>query len=233
MAVNLNLRNKVVELSSPKLLAMLDNVYKESLRSMIYSFGNLYYIDGNGNRLRVKTTHGNPERIAGKLKVDNTLILPMITIVETKTTPDLDRGRYQSIIIEKAWDPTKLRATRVLSLPPRPINISYEINIWAKYMSDLDMLRSTIFSRFNPDVSIVTKYSAYNKAFITNERNVGNVEAANADDRILKKTFEVTLETYIPTPKFQVTNTGQIKDFDMFDIVIDSDPKVVESIKPQ
>ena len=212
---------------------MLDNVYKESLRSMIYSFGNLYYIDGNGNRLRVKTTHGNPERIAGKLKVDNTLILPMITVVETKTTPDLDRGRYQSIIIEKAWDRTKLRATRVLSLPPRPINISYEINIWAKYMSDLDMLRSTIFSRFNPDVSIVTKYSAYNKAFITNERNVGNVEAANADDRILKKTFEVTLETYIPTPKFQVTNTGQIKDFDMFDIVIDSDPKVVESIKPQ
>ena len=233
MAVNLNLRNKVVELSSPKLLAMLDNVYKESLRSMIYSFGNLYYIDGNGNRLRVKTTHGNPERIAGKLKVDNTLILPMITIVETKTTPDLDRGRYQSIIIEKAWDPTKLRATRVLSLPPRPINISYEINIWAKYMSDLDMLRSTIFSRFNPDVSIVTKYSAYNKAFITNERNVGNVEATNADDRVLQKTFEVTLETYIPTPKFQVTNTGQIKDFDMFDIVIDSDPKVVESIKPQ
>lgn len=95
------------------------------------------------------------------------------------------------------------------------------------------MLRSTIFSRFNPDVSIVTKYSAYNKAFITNERSVGSVEANDADDRVLQKTFEVTLETYIPTPKFQVTNTGEIKDFDMFDIVIDSDPKVVESIKPQ
>tara|TARA_R110000851_G_C12883728_1_gene546326 strand:- start:65 stop:766 length:702 start_codon:yes stop_codon:yes gene_type:complete len=233
VAVNLNLRNKVVELSSPKLLAMLDNVYKESLRSMIYSFGNLYYIDGNGNRIRVKTTHGNPERIAGKLKADNTLILPMITIVETKTTPDLARGRYQNIIIDKAWDPNKLKATRVLSLPPRPVNITYEINIWAKYKSDLDMLRSTIFSRFNPDVSIVTKYSSYNKAFITNERDIGSVGANDADDRVLQKTFEVTLETYIPTPKFQITNTGEIKDFDMFDIVIDSDPKVVESIKTQ
>ena len=200
---------------------------------MIYSFGNLYYIDGNGNRIRVKTTHGNPERIAGKLKADNTLILPMITIVETKTTPDLARGRYQNIIIDKAWDPNKLKATRVLSLPPRPVNITYEINIWAKYKSDLDMLRSTIFSRFNPDVSIVTKYSSYNKAFITNERDIGSVGANDADDRVLQKTFEVTLETYIPTPKFQVTNTGQIKDFDMFDIVIDSDPKVVESIKTQ
>ena len=233
MAVNLNLRNKVVELSSPKLLAMLDNVYRESLRSMVYSFGNLYYIDGNGNRIRVKSTHGNPERVAGKLKADNTLILPMITVVETNTRPDPIRARYQSIIIDKSWDPDKLKAIRVLSLPPRPVNISYEINIWAKYKSDLDMLRSNIFSMFNPHVDIVTKYSSYNKAFITNERNVGSVEANDTGDRVLQKTFEVTLETYIPTPKFQVTNTGEIKDFNMFDITLDGDPGVVESIRPE
>ena len=233
MDINLNLRNKVMELSSPKLLAMLDNVYRESLRSMLYSFGNLYYIDGNGNRIKVKSTHGNPERIAGKLKADNTLILPMITIVETKTEPDLDRARYQNIIIEKAWDPNKLRATRVLSLPPRPVNISYEINIWAKYKSDMDMLRSNIFSMFNPAVDIVTKYSSYNKAFITNEREMGSMEAADSGDRVLQKTFEVSLETYIPTPKFQVTNTGEIKDFDMFDIIVDEDPKVIEGINRQ
>tara|TARA_R110002110_G_scaffold366839_2_gene576855 strand:- start:732 stop:1433 length:702 start_codon:yes stop_codon:yes gene_type:complete len=233
VAVNLNLRNKVVELSSPKLLAMLDNVYRESLRSMVYSFGNLYYIDGNGNRIRVKSTHGNPERVAGKLKADNTLILPMITVVETNTRPDPIRARYQSIIIDKSWDPDKLKAIRVLSLPPRPVNISYEINIWAKYKSDLDMLRSNIFSMFNPHVDIVTKYSSYNKAFITNERNVGSVEANDTGDRVLQKTFEVTLETYIPTPKFQVTNTGEIKDFNMFDITLDGDPGVVESIRPE
>ena len=200
---------------------------------MVYSFGNLYYIDGNGNRIRVKSTHGNPERVAGKLKADNTLILPMITVVETNTRPDPIRARYQSIIIDKSWDPDKLKAIRVLSLPPRPVNISYEINIWAKYKSDLDMLRSNIFSMFNPHVDIVTKYSSYNKAFITNERNVGSVEANDTGDRVLQKTFEVTLETYIPTPKFQVTNTGEIKDFNMFDITLDGDPGVVESIRPE
>jgi len=231
--INLNLRNKVMELSNPKLLAMLDNVYRESLRSMLYSFGNLYYIDGNGNRIKVKSTHGNPERIAGKLKADNTLILPMITIAETKTAPDLARARYQNIIIEKAWDPNKLRATRVLSLPPRPVNISYEINIWAKYKSDMDMLRSNIFSMFNPAVDIVTKYSSYSKAFITREREVGSMEANDSGDRVLQKTFEVTLETYIPTPKFKITNTGEIKDFDMFDITVDEDPKVIEGINRQ
>ena len=57
---------KVMQLSSPKLAATSDNVYRESLRSMIHTFGNFYYIDGNGNRLRVKSSHGNTERIAGK-----------------------------------------------------------------------------------------------------------------------------------------------------------------------
>lgn len=231
MSINVNLRNKVMQLSSPKLAATSDNVYKESLRSMIHTCGNFYYIDGNGNRLRVKSSHGNPERIAGKIKADNTLILPMITVVETQTKPDPDRARYQNIIIDKKWDPKTLRATRVLSLPPRPVNIKYDINIWSKYKSDLDMLRSNIFSVFNPDVDIVTKYSSYSKAYITDEREVGSVEALDTGDRILQKTIGVTLETYIPTPRFQVTNTGEIKDFDMFDITIDDDPKVVESVK--
>lgn len=231
MSINVNLRNKVMQLSSPKLAATSDNVYRESLRSMIHTFGNFYYIDGNGNRLRVKSSHGNPERIAGKIKADNTLILPMITVVETQTKPDPDRARYQNIIIDKKWDPKTLRATRVLSLPPRPINISYDINIWSKYKSDLDMLRSNIFSLFNPDVDIVTKHSSYSKAFITDEREIGSVEALDSGDRILQKTIGITLETYIPTPRFQVTNTGEIKDFDMFDITIDDDPKVVESVK--
>ena len=192
---------------------MLDNVYKESLRSMIYSFGNLYYIDGNGNRLRVKTTHGNPERIAGKLKADNTLILPMITIVETKTTPDLARGRYQSIIIEKAWDPTKLKATRVLSLPPRPVNISYEINIWAKYKANLDQIVEQIRLMFNPHLVIKNSYTNVAQAFIEQESDNSTFETSDRQDRIIRRTFTIKLEGYIPNPRFLVTSTGEVEQF--------------------
>ena len=210
---SLYIRNQIVDLTTTKLLPVIDNVYKESLRSMLHIFGNLYYIDGNGNRIRVNCSHGNPERIAGRLKADNTLILPMVTIVETQTDSDQERMRYQNIISETAWDPEKRRATRVLSLPPRPINITYEVNIWSKYKADMDMLRSSIFSLFSPDINIETQYSVHNKAFINSEREIGSVTASDSGDRILQKTISVTLETYIPSPKFFFTNTGEITEF--------------------
>ena len=210
---SLYVRNQIVDLTTTKLLPVIDNVYKESLRSMLHIFGNLYYLDGNGNRVKVNCSHGNPERIAGRIKADNTLILPMLTIVETQTESDQQRMRYQNIISETEWDPEKRRATRILSLPPRPINITYEVNIWCKYKADMDMLRSSIFSLFSPDINIETQYSVHNKAFINSEREVGNVTAGDTGDRILQKTISVTLETYIPSPKFFFTNTGEIKEF--------------------
>jgi hypothetical protein len=210
---SLYVRNQIVDLTTTKLLPVIDNVYKESLRSMLHIFGNLYYLDGNGNRVKVNCSHGNPERIAGRIKADNTLILPMLTIVETQTESDQQRMRYQNIISETEWDPEKRRATRILSLPPRPVNITYEVNIWCKYKADMDMLRSSIFSLFSPDINIETQYSVHNKAFINSEREVGNVTAGDTGDRILQKTISVTLETYIPSPKFFFTNTGEIKEF--------------------
>ena len=206
-------RNRIKQMTTTKLLPVIDNVYKESLRSMLHIFGNIYYLDANANRVKVNCSHGNPERIVGKLKADNTLVLPMITIVETQTDSDPNRMRYQNLISETTWDSEKLRATRILSMPPRPINITYEVNIWTKYKADMDMLRSNIFSLFSPDINIETQYSVHNKAFINNEREVGSVTAADTGDRILQKSISITLETYIPSPKFFFTNTGEIKEF--------------------
>jgi len=66
---------------------------------------------------------------------------------------------------------------------------------------------------FSPDINIETQYSVYNKAFIESERDVGSVIASDTGDRILQKTITVTLETYIPSPKFMFTNTGEIQEF--------------------
>lgn len=207
------IRHRIKSLTTTKLLPVIDNVYKESLRSMLHIFGDVYYLDGNGNRVKVNCSHGNPERVAGRLKADNTLILPMLTIVETQTDSDPERMRYQNLINEAGWDPEKRRAIRLLSLPPRPINITYEVNIWAKYKADMDMIRSGIFSLFSPDINIETQYSVHNKAFINSEREVGSATATDTGDRILQKAISITLETYIPSPKFFFTNTGEIKEF--------------------
>jgi hypothetical protein len=212
---NLNLRNKVIELTNTKLLPVVDNLYRETLRSMINVMGSLYYLDGNSNRINAKCTHGNPERIVSRLRADNTLILPLVSVSESSTSNAEDRRRNSNIIIsEKKWDPNTRRAIRVISVAPRPVTITYEVNLWAKYKSDLDTLRAGVYSLFSPDLDIKTKYSDYNKAFIVSERDGGSVIAGDAQDRVLKKSITISLETYIPSPKFQITNTGEILDMD-------------------
>ena len=218
---SMNLRNQISKLTKNSLRAVIDNVYKDSLRSMLNEFSNIYYIDGNGNRVKVLCSYGSPERIAGRLKADNTIVLPYLSIVESGSSNDDERSRYQPMLLnEVSWDPKSLRATRVLSLSPRPITISYEVNIWAKYKADLDMLRSVIFSMFNPDLDIKTTNSSINKAFIETEREIGSFTAADTQDRILQKSITVALETYVVNPKFTVTNTGEISEF-LFDTTVE------------
>tara|TARA_B100001939_G_scaffold255251_1_gene222163 strand:+ start:294 stop:956 length:663 start_codon:yes stop_codon:yes gene_type:complete len=207
------LRAQVLEMTDDKVRPVIDNVYRESLRAMLFEFGNLHYIDGNSNKIKVKCVYGNPERIAGRLKADNTLILPMVTIVESQTLNDDDRRRYNPILVnEKYWDEEELRAKRVVSLSPRPVVITYEINLWCKYKADLDMLRSTIFSKFNPDIQLTTEFSRINKVFLESESDVGSISVQDSQDRVLQKTIRVNLETYIESPRFLLTNTGEIKE---------------------
>tara|TARA_R110000850_G_scaffold202996_1_gene329252 strand:+ start:1640 stop:2371 length:732 start_codon:yes stop_codon:yes gene_type:complete len=208
------LKNQIHELTTNKIKPFIANVYKESLKELLSIFGSLHYFDGNNNKVRVKATYGSPERIASRAKADNTLILPLISVVESGTDNSDKRLRYRPVLInETFWDSKKLRATRVLSFPPRPINLSYEINIWSKYKADMDMLRSSIFGKFNPEVNVRTRYSDFNKCFIESEQDLGSVVAQDSQDRVLQKSINVTLETYIPSPKFTVTNTGEIVSF--------------------
>jgi len=209
-----DIQKRIVQMTETRILPKIDNVYKESLRQMIATFGNLYYIDGNGNRLKVGCTHGNSERLAGSLASDNNIVLPAITVAEVDSSRDKKRERFSPLLMHHVhWDNQHRRATRVLSLAPRAVNITYEINIWCKYKADLDMLRSGVFSLFNPELIVPTTSSRDTKAFIERERSVGSVIAADTKDRVLQKTIEVVLQTYIPSPSFLFTNTGEIKEF--------------------
>ena len=215
------IKQRIVKMTETRLLPRIDNVYKESLRQMISTFGNLYYIDGNGNRIRVDCAHGNAERIAGRLKSDNNIVLPFITVSEVNSARDTKRERYSPLLIhDKYWDNQNKRAVRVLSLAPRAVDITYEINIWCKYKADLDMLRSGVFSLFNPELVVPTNHCKDTRAFIERERSIGSVIASDTKDRVLQKTIEVVLKTYIPSPRFFFTNTGEINEFN-FDTTID------------
>lgn len=191
--------------------ASTNNHYKQVLRALLNTFGNLYYIDGNGAKQKIKCGTGRMERNKGKDYQDNTLVLPYISVFERGSSNDDDRRRYTPILVnEVEWDAEEQRAKRYLSLAPRPVVIDYDINIWTKFVEDMDIIRSTILSMFNPDLEIETEDNDYIKAFLVSEDDIDSEESNDKEDRVIKKRITISVETYIRSPKILYTNTSQI-----------------------
>jgi hypothetical protein len=189
-------------------------VYKQILRSMIHYFSNMVCIDSEGKISEVKCIYANPERMIAKIKQETNIILPIISIAQNTSTTDLKRSRYKSMLVhEVAYDRETNRATRILSIAPVPVVITYNINVWCKYKEDLDQLVEQIRLKFNPDADLSIDGHDLIKAYLQEGESLegGNFEAGNQEDRTLKKIFTVNVETYINNPKFLITSTGAIE----------------------
>jgi len=234
--INYKVLPKIVEKTDESTGMMIHKIYKDTLRYLINTFSNVYYIDKNNNPVKVKCFHANQERAVAKSFVGDNITLPLISISETSSKPDTKRAKYNPILVNDSyWDSIKNRAIRILSLVPRPINIEYSINIWAKYKEDLDQIRETIFYKFNPDLEIRTKYLTKTKAFITGENPSNTMEADDTEDRILRSSIILSVETYIPSPRFLYTSTGKIEqlnfDFEFSNFEEDKKPRKVTIAK--
>lgn len=204
--------NEILEKSNAEAGLYTEKIFKEILRELISIFGNVSYVDKNNNPIKVKCFHANRERAVAKSSVGDNITLPVITISEESISGNDERRRYSPLLVhEKYWDKRKQRAIRVLSLSPKPLDIKYRINIWTKYKQDLDQIRESIVSLFNPELEIRTKDNVANKAFFDSESTTAEMEADDTEDRTLKKSLSIVIETYVPNPKFLYTSTGKIE----------------------
>jgi hypothetical protein len=190
----------------------ISHTYKETLRTMIASFNDVGYIDGEGNFKNILCIHANAERAIAKLKQDNNIILPILSISQTISENDVKRRRYESLIVnEKWWDNDKNRAFRVVSLAPRAVTIKYGLNIWAKYNADMDQILEQVRLKFNPEMEVPTSQGTITKAYIESEDVMGEQKAGDKEDRVIQKLININVETYIPNPKFLITSTGRLE----------------------
>lgn len=187
-------------------------IYKDCLRFLLNKFGNMSYYDGKGDAIKIKCYHANPERAVGIIFKESTIVLPVVTVSENSTKSNEEKRRYESVLVnESYWHPKYQRAVRIVSLPPRPITISYSLNIWSFYKNDLDQVREMIFSMFNPDLNVTIGENFYTKIFIESEDDASELKVQDQEDRLLQKTINLTLETAVPAPKFLYTSTGKIE----------------------
>ena len=190
----------------------ISHVYRETLRAIIDLFNGFSVIDGEDKVKKIKAIYGNPERpIAKQIQEDN-LILPIISVSQPTTSDNPDRLKYFPMVVEEAiWDERKQRATRIVSLAPRPIDIEYKITIWSKFKADLDQISEQIYLTFNPGWELQTNISNNTKVYLMGESDMSSVETADREDRLLRRMFTLEVQTYVPSPKFLFTSTGKIE----------------------
>ena len=189
-------------------------VYKETLRSILSLFSSFKIIDYENKAQSIKCIHANPERPIAKLIQEDNIILPIISVAQPSSAADTKKTKYVPLIVtESVWDDRAQRARRVVSLVPRPLNIKYKITLMTKYKSDLDQLSEQIYLLFNPSTTLITRYANNVKVIMNEETPEGSMEVSDREDRVLVKGFNITVETYVPTPKFIFSSTGQIERF--------------------
>lgn len=194
--------------------AKVSEIYRETLEYLINTFASLVYQNDQNEIVKIPCWHGASERVVAKLKSESNIVLPVVSVY--RSTDELDPSRRRSaslIVFSKYWDKIKQRAVRVASLAPVPVNIIYRVNVWAKYYEDLDQITEQIHRMFNPDLEVYTKFNSSTKAFLIEEDANVDINIVEGEDRIIKKIFTISVESYIPSPKFVITNSGQIESF--------------------
>ena len=187
-------------------------VYKEVLRSLLVAFGNVHYVTGDDKLTRIKSMHSAGERAVAKKFQENNIILPIITVHQLTAKGDESKRRYDNILIQNSiWDEDTQRARRVIGLADVPVTITFSVNVWTKYMEDLDQISQSIRMRFNPSLDLKTDFTDSLKVFLEDETSNTAIDAGDREMRLIRKSFTVSTELFIPSPRFMVTSTGRME----------------------
>ena len=184
--------------------------YKEVLRSLLSSM-KLSYIDDQSEYKEVKLHHGRQERVIAKKFQENNLVLPYSTVYQSAVSEDAEKRRAWGMLqMSTKWDDATQRAQRVVSYVDIPVKIEYTLSIWSKYIAHLDQLSSQIRSNFNPHKNLSIKDTNVLKCYLSSEEDISKTDIADKEERLLRKSFTIEVQGYIPSPKFLLTNTGKI-----------------------
>jgi hypothetical protein len=195
--------------NTPSVLPL--STYKEILRFLMAKFSTFSVLDSQDKLFPVKCTHARPERAIAKMNQTTNIILPTCTVAQTGVRESDDRRKIRSILLhDKIWNDEKQRAERVLRFADRPATLLYTVNVWTKYLAHMDLMSEQIRILFNPTLGITTSLEQGTPAFLDSETDNSTVVLGDREDRIIRKGFNIRVETYIKSPRFKVTSTGEI-----------------------
>lgn len=200
--------------------------YKALLRNLKNLFGNFYIQDSQNELKLIKCVHGLSERAIAKQLQSNSLVLPLISILQNSSSTESYQQRFNpNYSTETIWDDKKQRAIRVVSLAPKPISVEYKLSVWTSYAEHLDQIAEQIQRLFNPFIEVNLPFTKYGIILLDQDFNDIEEEVTDQKDRLLVRSYTITVETHLPSPKYLLTNTGLIEYYNVEGAIL-NEPRV-------
>jgi len=209
-----NLYNELLKRSVDDKL--ISSIYKSLLKSLIKIFSEISYRNDEEEIKHLPCWHGSSERVIAKIKQESNIILPVASVSRVTDEIDDDRRRIDSLLMfEKYFDKRTNRAVRVASLASVPTVITYTLNLWTKYYEDMDQISEQVKRLFNPTLRIPNDYSDQTIGFLNRENSDITLSLQDGKDRVIRRSYDISVDSYIPNPKFLVTHTGKIEELNL------------------
>jgi len=186
--------------------------HREYLSSLMEIFKDLEVIDPSGKiHDDIEVIHGTSERAIAKIKEDRNLRIPIISVVSNDLEIAIERRRPDfNTVIERMYDPKTRKAYRVISLSPKAVNVNFRVNIFDRYVENLNQLIEQIEMKFNPYALVKTKFGESTYAYLTDWSDQSIPVAGDRQNRLLMKSCLISLEAYMPTKKYLMTASDKI-----------------------
>tara|TARA_R110001583_G_scaffold140278_1_gene292463 strand:+ start:895 stop:1740 length:846 start_codon:yes stop_codon:yes gene_type:complete len=197
--------------------------YRDTSKELLGLFSDAQILGDDLEIAQVPVFYANPERAIAKLFKTRNLTLPVITLAISDTEQAVDRRRPNYDI--EYWtvkDHKRNRFTRVASLAPIAVNVSYQLHLWSRYVEDMNQLLEYVMQKFRPHLRVETNFMIDACAFITSVGDNSTLTVGDREDRIIKKTITFNVETYMPTRQYMIQSNGEIKEMN-YETTLDAD----------
>ena len=185
--------------------------HRDFTRRLKEILGSFQVLKGDETLRDVEIIYANPERAVAKIAEGKSTRLPLLSLQFDGLEIDTARRRPMEALVEKKfWDASKQRAVRYMALAPVAATLAYSINVWGKYIEEVNQLTEQILLLFRPNLPVDIRPDEVYQSYVRDVSEMSNLTAGDRQDRLVKKAIRFEVQSYIPSKVFKFTNTGEI-----------------------
>lgn len=169
---------------------------------------------------------GTPERLfaidkeKGKGSMTGRVILPAINVSRTETLKVYDRGPVQRTARRQLMSTDGQFKNYVeIKSAYHMVDLTYQIDLWTKYQSEMQMLQEQILLPFLPNAYfrlLIPEYY-FDEIIMVRLGGMSNTSSLEPDrERLIRTTVTLTVQGYIPVNVSKVVRT--IKDLALYEV---------------